>query len=120
MNKETPTRNKEKPTKNKETPTREEGHAFIIEQLACGENRKEIADQLNEQGVPIATCYRWFREAYTSRTVDDPTGEPVKDICLGALHDCLRAAQSENDTENIAKYARELANVAQKLRASHI
>ena len=101
------------------TLSKEEGLAFIQEQLNVGCTRKEITDALQENGVPVATAYRWHREVYISEP-PQVEGQCVKDIVLGSLLDCLRAAQAANDTEAIAKHASALARAAQTLRASHI
>lgn len=79
---------------------REHAAAIIAELSADGQTRQQIAQVLQDDGVPRATAYRWIREQLP---------EPVKPSrvsqALDSLFDLLQAAEESGDPEAIAKYA---------------
>ena len=79
---------------------REEASAMIRDLASDGQTRQQIAQALQDDGVPRATAYRWLRE-------DLP--EPAKPCrvthALASLFDLLQAAEEAGDPEQIACYA---------------
>jgi uncharacterized protein YidB (DUF937 family) len=79
---------------------KEEALAAIRDLAADGQTRQQIAQALQDDGVPRATAYRWLSEVLPA-----PAKPSRVTHALESLFDLLQAAEERGDPEAIAKYA---------------
>ena len=79
---------------------REHAAAIIAELAADGQTRQQIAQALQDDGVPRATAYRWLSEVLPA-----PAKPSRVTHALDSLFDLLLAAEESGDTEARLKYA---------------
>ena len=90
---------------------KEEALAAIRDLSADGQTRQQIAQTLQDDGIPRATAYRWLAEA-----IPAPAKPSRVTHALDSLFDLLLAAEESGDTEARLKYAQAYISAEAKAR----